>query len=296
MPAPSISTKLFLDGGDPAETRRAKEILGRLDGQTTNPSLIAANPSIKKRLESGERFTRAEAREFYRQVVTEIAKTTSGSLSIEVDANENSTPDDLFQQGKSFSTWVPSATIKYPITEAGLEATEKSVAAGIHVNLTLCFSQSQAAAVYAATRGTRDPAFVSPFVGRLDDRGECGMDVVASILRMLRAGDGHLLTLTASVRNVDHLMYAIALGSEIITAPLKVYEAWAAAGFTLPDANYTYPRGMLKPIPYKEIPLDRPWREYDIRHPLTDAGLRKFAEAWEALLKPEEVRAGMGGA
>jgi transaldolase len=295
MPAPPIATKLFLDGGDPAETRRAKEILGRLDGQTTNPSLIAANPTIKKRLESGERFTRAEAREFYHQVVTEIARTTSGSLSIEVDANEHSTPDDLFQQGKAFSKWAPSATIKYPITEAGLEATERTVAAGIHVNLTLCFSQSQAAAVYAATRGTRDPAFVSPFVGRLDDRGECGMDVVASILRMLRAGDGHLYTLTASVRNVDHLMYAVALGTEIITAPLKVYEAWATAGFPLPDASYTYPRGMLKPIPYKEIPLDRPWREYDIRHPLTDAGLRKFAEAWEALLKPEEVRAGMGG-
>jgi transaldolase len=296
MPAPPIATKLFLDGGDPAETRRAKEVLGRLDGQTTNPSLIAANPSIKKRLESGERFTRAEARDFYRGVVTEIAKTTEGSLSIEVDANENSTPEDLLQQGRAFSTWVPNATIKYPITEAGLDATEKTVALGIHVNLTLCFSQSQAAAVYAATRGTQRPAFVSPFVGRLDDRGECGMDVVASILRMLKAGDGHLLTLTASVRNLDHLMYAIALGSPLITAPLKVYEAWAAAGFSLAGTDYTFPRGTLKPIPYKEIPLDRPWREYDIRHPLTDAGLRKFAEAWEALLKPEEVRAGTAGA
>jgi len=296
MPAPQIATKLFLDGGDPAETRRAKEVLGHLDGQTTNPSLIAANPAIKKRLESGERFTRAEAREFYHGVVQEIAKTTEGSLSIEVDANERSTADDLLQQGRAFSKWVPNATIKYPIIPAGLEATEKSVAEGIHVNLTLCFSQSQAAAVYAATRGAKRPAFVSPFVGRLDDRGECGMDVVASILRMLKAGDGHLLTLTASVRNIDHLMYAVALGSPLITAPLKVYEAWAAANFSLPGPDYTYPRGMMKPIPYKEIPLDRPWREYDIKHPLTDAGLRKFAEAWEALLKPEEVRAGMGGA
>ena len=64
------------------------------------------------------------------------------------------------------------------------------------------------------------------------------------------------------------------------------------AGFPLPRPGYEYPKGKLTPIPYREIPLDRPWREYDIRHPLTDAGLRKFAEAWEALLKPEEVRAG----
>ena len=278
MPAPPIATKLFLDGGDAAESRRAKEILGRLDGQTTNPSLIAANPGVKQRLDKGERFTRPELREFYHSVVKEIAKTTEGSLSIEVDANERSTAEDLLSQGRAFSQWVPNATIKYPITEAGLEAAEKSALSGIHVNLTLCFSQEQAAAVYAATRATKRPAFVSPFVGRLDDRGECGMDVVASI------------------RNIDHLMYAIALGSPLITAPLKVYEAWSQAGFPLPGTDYTYPRGSLKPIPYRDIPLDRDWRDYDIHHPLTDAGLRKFAEAWEALLKPEEVKAGMGGA
>lgn len=292
MPAPSIPTKLFLDGGDPAESRRAHEILGRLDGQTTNPSLIAANPDVRKRLESGERFTRLEARDFYKRIVLEIARDMKGSLSIEVDANERSSIDDLLRQGREFFRWIPNATIKYPITPAGLEATERSVAEGIHVNLTLCFSQEQAAAVYAATRGAQKPAFVSPFVGRLDDRGENGMDVVASILRMLEPGDGHLLTLTASVRNLDHLQYAIHLGSPLITAPLKVFEAWHQAGFPLPQAGYEYPKGKLTPIPYRDLPLDRPWREYDIRHPLTDAGLRKFAEAWEALLKPEEVRTG----
>ena len=292
MPAPPISTKLFLDGGDPAESRRATEILGRLDGQTTNPSLIAANPDVRKRLESGERFTRAEARDFYKRIVLEIAGTMKGSLSIEVDANERSTADDLLRQGHEFAHWVPNATIKYPITPAGLEAAERSVAERIHVNLTLCFSQEQAAGVYAATRGAHQPAFVSPFVGRLDDRGEDGMDVIAHILRMLTQGDDHLLTLTASVRNIDHLQYAIFLGSPLITAPLKVYEAWSQAGFPLAKPGYEYPKGKLTPIPYREIPLDRPWREYDIRHPLTDAGLRKFAEAWEALLKPEEVRAG----
>ena len=292
MAAPRISTKLFLDGGDPAESRRAREILGHLDGQTTNPSLIASNPEIRGRLAAGERFTRAEARAFYRQVVLEIAKTVEGSLSIEVDAHERSTVEDLIQQGRDFAGWVPNATIKYPVTTAGLEAAERSVAEGIHVNLTLCFSQEQAAGVYVATRGAKRPAFVSPFVGRLDDRGQNGMDVIAGIVRMLDAGDGHLLTLTASVRNIDHLQYAIQLLSPLVTAPLKVFEAWQAAGFPVPGPDYVYPRGQLEPIPYRDLPLDRPWREYDIRHPLTDAGLRKFAEAWEALLKPEEVRAG----
>ena len=242
MPAPPISTKLFLDGGDPAESRRATEILGHLDGQTTNPSLIAANPDVRKRLESGERFTRAEARDFYKRIVLDIAKTMKGSLSIEVDANERSTVDDLMSQGREFAHWVPNATIKYPITPAGLEAAERSVAERIHVNLTLCFSQEQAAGVYAATRGAHQPAFVSPFVGRLDDRGEDGMDVIAHILRMLTQGDDHLLTLTASVRNIDHLQYAIFLGSPLITAPLKVYEAWARRASRSPGRATSTPR------------------------------------------------------
>src|SRR5437867_2817156 len=131
MPAPLIATKLFLDGGDPAESRRARDVLGRLDGQTTNPSLIAQNPEFKRRVEAGKKLTRAEAMEMYRQVVLEIAAITKGPLSIEVDADEASTADDLINQGRRFFPWTPNAYIKYPTTSAGLEAAQRSVAEGI---------------------------------------------------------------------------------------------------------------------------------------------------------------------
>jgi transaldolase len=285
MPAPEIYTKLFLDGGDPAESRRAVELLGRLDGQTTNPSLIAANPDIRARMARGEKLSPEEANELYRRILLEIAAATAGPLSVEVYADAASTPEDLYRQAAVMARWIPNAYVKLPITAAGLETAERMTAEGIRVNLTLCFTQEQAAAVYAATRATGDPAFVSPFVGRYDDRGECGMDLIVDILSTYAPGDGHVQTLTASVRNLDHLLYAIALRSPLVTAPLKVYEAWAAAGFPVPDSKYAYPRGDLKAIPHRAVPLGRPWREYDLQHDLTDAGLRKFAEAWNSLLR-----------
>ncbi len=285
MPAPQIPTLLLLDSGDPAQSRRAREILGRLDGQTTNPSLISQNPDIRRRMAQGERLSRAEANEFYRQTLLAIAEVTSGPVSVEVYADERSTAAELCEQARVMVRWIPNAYGKRPITAAGLEAAEQVVAEGIPVNMTLCFSQEQAAAVYSATRRTAKPAFVSPFVGRLDDRGECGMDLIVDILSTFAKGDGHVQTLTASVRNLDHLLYAIALRSPLATAPLKVYEAWEAAGFPVPDSSYRYPRGDLRPIPYREVALGRPWRDYDLRHDLTDIGQRKFAEAWNSLLR-----------
>ena len=285
MPAPETYTKLFLDGGDPAESRRALELLGRLDGQTTNPSLIAANPDIRARMARGEKLAPDEANGLYRRILLEIAEATAGPLSVEVYADAASAPDDLYRQAVVMARWIPNAYVKLPITAAGLETAERVVAEGIRVNMTLCFTQEQAAAVYSATKATRDPAFVSPFVGRYDDRGECGMDLIVNLLSTYAKGDGHVQTLTASVRTLDHLLYAFALHSPLVTAPLKVYEAWAAAGFPAPDAKYTYPRGELKAIPYREVQLGRPWREYDLQHDLTDVGLRKFAEAWNSLLR-----------
>jgi len=285
MPAPETYTKFFLDGGDPAESRRALELLGRLDGQTTNPSLIAANPDIRARMARGEKLAPDEANELYRRILLEIAEVTAGPLSVEVYADASSTPDDLYRQAVVMTRWTPNAYVKLPITAAGLETAERVTAEGIRVNMTLCFTQEQAAAVYAATWATKDPAFVSPFVGRFDDRGECGMDLIVNLLSTFAKGDGHVQTLTASVRTLDHLLYAIALRSPLVTAPLKVYEAWAAAGFPAPDAKYVYPRGELKAIPYREVSLARSWREYDLQHDLTDVGLRKFAEAWNSLLR-----------
>jgi len=86
---------------------------------------------------------------------------------------------------------------------------------GIRVNVTLCFSQDQAAAVYAATRNAKEPVYVSPFIGRLDDRGENGMDVIRNILKMYQAGDHHVHVLAASIRHLDHLLGSFALHAEL---------------------------------------------------------------------------------
>jgi transaldolase len=285
MAAPQVPTLLLLDSGDPADSRNARALLGRLDGQTTNPSLIAQNPDIRKRVAAGERLSQAEAVEFYRRTVLAVAEATDGPISVEVYADEASAPEDLCRQGREMVRWIPNAYVKLPLTSAGLTAAERLTAEGVPLNMTLCFTQEQAAAVYSATQGAAKPAFVSPFVGRFDDRGECGMDLVVNILSTYAKGDGHVHTLTASVRTLDHLLYTLALRSPLVTAPLKVYQAWAQAGFQVPDSSYRYPRGTLTPIPFHEVPLGRPWREYDIRHDLTDVGLRKFAEAWNSLLR-----------
>jgi transaldolase len=171
-----------------------------------------------------------------------------------------------------------------------------SVERGIRVNITLCFSQEQAAGVYAATQASKAPVYVSPFVGRLDDRGENGMDVIKNIQRMYEAGDGHVSVLAASIRHIDHLLASFALGVELATVPAKVLEAWAARGFPMPDRNFVY-RGVdaagkaLKPIPYRSIHLDKPWNAFDLTHELTKRGIEKFVSDFESTLRrPESVR------
>jgi transaldolase len=106
----------------------------------------------------------------------------------------------MFDQGREMFSWIPNAYIKYPCTAEGLRAAQMSVRQGMRVNITLCFSQQQGAAVYTATKGTKQPAYVSPFVGRLDDIGQNGMDVVRNIKQMFRKGDGHVLTNSFSTK------------------------------------------------------------------------------------------------
>jgi len=152
--------------------------------------------------------------------------------------------------------------------------------------MTLCFTQEQAAAVYAATSGAqRGDVFVSPFIGRLDDRGENGMALIANILKMFNKSDGHVLVLTASVRTFGHLMYALYLGSDIITAPYNILKEWGEKGLPMPADNYVYDSGKLSDIPYKDIDLSRNWKEYDINHDLTAKGIEKFSADWNSLIK-----------
>ncbi|MDP9212243.1 MAG: transaldolase [bacterium] len=281
------NTKIFVDGGDPEESRRVRHALGYLDGQTTNQTLISKNPGIQRRIQAGEKLPLEELLAEYRKIVETVsAMTPEGSVSIEVYADQDTTTEQMLAQGREFFTWIPNAHVKFPTTTAGLGAAEQAVAEGMRVNLTLCFSQAQAAAVYAATRGAKKgEVFVSPFVGRLDDRGEDGMSVVKDILKMYEAGDGHVEVLTASIRNPAHLDYALALGSDIITAPAEILLAWAEGGAAVPDAGYQYDAGSLTPIPYQELDLDADWRSFDLHHDLTDAGIEKFSADWNGLLK-----------
>lgn len=280
-----LKTKIFLDSGDPDETKNVIELLGFLDGQTTNPTLVSKNPEISARLEKGERLTEDELLSEYKKIVQEISSLIpTGSVSIEVYADNKTRAEEMLQQGKTMFSWTPNAHIKFPTTREGLKAAEQAIQKRMRINMTLCFTQKQAAAVYAATRGCqKGDVFVSPFIGRLDDRGDNGMDLIANIMKMYKVGDGHVELLTASVRKLDHLLYALQLGSDIITAPFQVLKEWGEREMSLPGDDFTYQASDLKPILYKDIDLAKNWQEYMFSHELIDKGIEQFSRDWNKL-------------
>ena len=284
-------TKILVDGGDPQETLRVKELLGFVDGQTTNPSLVANNPHIKQLLASGRKLSEQDEMDEYRKIVREISPLVGdGGVSIEVFSDQKTTAQQMVVQGKQMYSWISNAYVKYPCTAEGLRAAQMSVGEGMRVNMTLCFSQEQAAAVYVATKGSKAPVYVSPFVGRLDDRGENGMDLVKNIKQMYEAGDGHVHVLAASIRHLKHLLGSFALRAELVTAPSKVWEEWAASSFPPPGADFVY-QGTdktdrpLKPIAYKSLDLNRAWESFDIQHDLTTKGIQQFVADYKSTLK-----------
>jgi transaldolase len=284
MPANRPKTRILLDGGDPEETLRVKNLLGFLDGQTTNPTLVAKNPEIQRQIASGHKLSQKDQEAAYKHIVQQISPLVgSAGVSIEVFAKLDTAAEQMLAQGEEMFSWIPNAYIKYPCSHEGLRAAGESVRRGIRVNVTLCFSQEQAAAVYAVTKGSKEPVYVSPFVGRLDDRGENGIDVVRNIKKMYERGDGHVHVLAASLRRLEHLLASFALNAELATAPAKVLEQWAAKGSPLPHQGFQYEAvddtgKALKPIPYKDIDLNAPWESFDIQHELTTQGIKRFVE------------------
>ncbi len=282
----NLTTRIFLDGGDPEETRKFLGLTGFLDGQTTNPTLISKNPDARKRLEQGKKFSREEILSFYKGVVVTLSGLMpEGSISIEVYADSATKAEEMLSQGREMFGWIPNGWIKFPTSGEGLKAAHRAVQEGMRINMTLVFSQEQAAAVYAATRGAkRGQVFLSPFIGRLDDRGENGMDLIANVIRMYRNGDGHVEVLTASVRTREHFRYALRLGSDIITSPFEIVKEWGEEGMPLPKDDYRYEVKGLTPIAYRELDLSKPWESFDIRHELTDKGMEKFSADWNKLI------------
>lgn len=210
--------KIFLDTANIAEIKHAARI-GVISGVTTNPSLMAK--------ESGIGFEEA---------VREICSMVDGPVSAEVTSLD---AEGIFREAMEIATWARNVAIKVPITVEGLEATKKLSAEGVKTNLTLCFSANQA--LLAASVGA---TFVSPFVGRLDDVGHDGMQVVADAVQIYRQYGIATQVIAASIRHPLHVIAAAKTGAHIATVPYKV---------------------LLQMI----------------QHPLTDAGVKKFMEDWE---------------
>jgi transaldolase len=280
----ALKTRILVDGGDPAETLRVKELIGFVDGQTTNPSLIAHNPQLRQRLAGGRALTAGEARDAYREIVQRISPLVgTAGVSIEVFADLDTTAEEMLTQAREMYTWIPNAHIKFPCTVEGIRAAHVAVSEQIKVNLTLCFSQEQAAAVYAATLGTAVSVYLSPFVGRLDDIGWNGVDLLANIQRMFSAGDGHVQVLAASIRTLDHLLYCLSAQVDLVTVPAKILEQWAAKGFPLPSSGFSFP-GSGSTIPYQQLDLARPFTSFDVSHELTTKGIQRFVADYNATI------------
>lgn len=277
-------TKIFLDSGDPHDTQSTLSSLGFLDGQTTNPSLVAKNPHLLE-LRAAGNLTHETLWDAYKKIVQEIhTLLPHGAISAEVYADQHTSYEDMLQQARELATWFPGIYVKLPITSVGLRTAETLVGEGTRVNMTLCFSQQQAAAVHAATRGAvPGQVFVSPFIGRLDDQGIHGIDLIKNILMMYQRMNSHVQVLAASIRTMDHLLGCLRLGVDCMTAPKNMLMEWSTFGVTKDPAQYPFALSELTPLVYEDV-LEKDWVLYQIEHPLTDKGLQKFADDWNNLL------------
>lgn len=287
--------KIFLDSGNPEETKRAKGLLGFLDGQTTNPSLVAKHPEAQKILKSGKKLSEKALFDFYKQIIKEIDKELAGPLSVEVNANWDTKAADMLTQARDMFTWGHNIYLKFPTTNEGLKAANQFVKEGGRVNMTLVFDQNQAAAVYSATIEAKHHAFVSPFMGRWDDRGFNGLDFVKNVLKMYRNFDkqrhihkSHMQVLAASLRTMDHFYACIFMGADIMTVPLKIIQDWVQEEKWMPDEHYRIEPHGLKKMIYEDTPFHQDFSKYDIKKvegSLLDEGIGKFVKDWNSLVK-----------
>ena len=187
----------FLDTANVKEIQEAAS-LGLLDGVTTNPSLVAKEGRI------------------FKEVLIEICKIVDGPISAEVVSLE---ANAMVKEGKELAKIHKNIVVKVPLIAEGLKATKKLAAEGIKVNVTLCFSPTQA--LLAAKAGAW---CVSPFIGRLDDISSNGMELIRQILTIYRNYDYKTLVLVASVRHPQHVVEAALAGGHICTMPFTIFQ------------------------------------------------------------------------
>ncbi len=189
--------KFFLDTANVKEIQEAAS-LGLLDGVTTNPSLVAK-----------------EGRSF-KEMLVEICSIVDGPISAEVVSLE---ADAMVKEGKGLAKIHKNIVVKVPLIAEGLKATKRLAAEGIKVNVTLCFSPTQA--LLAAKAGAW---CVSPFIGRLDDISSNGMELIRQILTIYRNYDYKTQVLVASVRHPQHVVEAALAGGHICTMPFSIFQ------------------------------------------------------------------------
>lgn len=214
--------KIFLDTANVDEIQKAAEI-GLVDGITTNPTLLSREDAP------------------YRDVLKRICEIVSGPVSAEVVATD---AQGMVREGKELASIAPNIVVKCPLTAQGLKAVRVlKDEEGIRSNVTLCFSVPQA--LFAAKAGAY---IVSPFVGRVDDIGADGMELIRDIVQVFDNYQFETEVLVASIRHPLHVIEAARIGADIATMPAKVFEAL-------------------------------------LRHPLTDIGIERFLKDWEKARK-----------
>ena len=217
--------KIFLDTAEIDDIKTAAR-WGILNGVTTNPSLFARVGGS------------------YDDVLKQICKITPGPVSAEVVAED---VDGMLSEGRHFAKLAPNIVVKVPMSEEGLEAIARFAQDGIKTNCTLIFSSNQG--LLAARAGA---SLLSPFVGRLDDINEDGMNVVRELVAMVETHDLKAEVLAASIRHPRHMTKAALAGAHIATVPLKILRQM-------------------------------------IHHPLTDSGILQFRKDWERAQAPDQT-------
>jgi len=212
--------RIFLDTANIDQIRQAAK-LGIVSGVTTNPSLMSKEGTTD-----------------YESVVKTICSIIPGSVSAEVLAEDT---ESMIEEARTKASWAPNVTIKIPATANGLAAISTLSKENIEVNMTLCFSVNQA--LLGALAGT---AYVSPFVGRLDDAGHDGMQVVKDIVEVFERYELTTKVIAASIRHPLHCVAAAKVGAHIATVPYNVLMQM-------------------------------------IRHPLTDIGVARFLADWQSV-------------
>jgi len=210
--------KFFIDTANLEEIREAAS-LGVIDGVTTNPSLIAKEGNVD-----------------FKQHIAAICEIVQGAVSAEVTSLDT---DGMLREGREYARIAPNVVVKCPLTRDGLKATRQLTGEGIAVNVTLCFSAAQA--ILAAKAGA---AYISPFIGRLDDIGQNGLQLLAEIIEIYNNYDWPTEVLAASMRHPIHVVEAARLGADVATIPFKTIEQL-------------------------------------LKHPLTDKGLDQFLADWK---------------